>query len=95
MNEYTRKALIRVTCSLKTLMKIIFFFCIYKVLSLHWSSQLLESQERQTGKCKGTHYVSNVLKEGGTETFSFKYREEVSKACDITCNYSKFCMPTA
>ena len=30
MNEYTRKALIRVTCILKTLMKIFFFFAFTK-----------------------------------------------------------------
>lgn len=96
MNEYTRKALIRGTCILKTLMKIIFFF-------LHLQSAIFtlvlsitrESQQRQTGECKGTHYVSNGLKEGGTETLSFKYREQVSKSCDIICNYSKFCIPTA
>lgn len=38
------------------------------MLSFHWYSQLLESQEKQKGECKGTHYVRNVLKGGGTET---------------------------
>ena len=29
----------------------------------------------ETGKCNGRHYVSNVLKRGGTETLSFKYEQ--------------------
>lgn len=45
MNEYSRKALIRAMCILKTLTKIK-VFCIYKVLSFQWSSQLLESLKR-------------------------------------------------
>lgn len=58
-------------------------------------SIIRESQEKQKGECKGTHYVRNVLKGGGTETLSFKYREQVSKACSIIYNCSKFCTPTA
>lgn len=77
---------------LKTLAKIK-FCCIYQVLSFHWYSQLLESQQKQRGKCRGRPYVSNVLKRG-TETLSFKHEGQVGKACSIVHNCSKFCIPT-